>query len=45
MQHDKFHPAIQPGSFTMRDLVATLALTAVGLMLTPVVGLFVLLVD
>jgi hypothetical protein len=45
MQLDQFDPAIQPGSFTVRDLLATLALTAVGLMLTPVVGLFVLLVD
>jgi hypothetical protein len=45
MQLNRFDPAIQPGSLTMRDLVASLTLTAVGLMLTPVVGFFVLLVD
>jgi hypothetical protein len=45
MQLDQFDPAIPSGSITMRDLMASLALTAVGLMLTPVVGFFVLLVD
>jgi hypothetical protein len=45
MQLDQFDPAIPSGRLTIRDLLATLAITAVGLMLTPVVGLFVLLVD
>jgi hypothetical protein len=45
MQLKDFDPAIRPGALTMRDLMATLALTAIGLMLSPVVGFLVLMVD
>jgi len=45
MQRDQFEPAIKPVGLTLQDILAALALTAAGLILTPVVGLFVLLVD
>jgi len=38
-------PAIRPAALTGSDIVAALALTALGLVLSPVVGFLVLLVD
>lgn len=45
MQLVRYCAANLPGRLTAQDLLASLALTAVGLMLTPVIGFFVLLVN
>ncbi|NVN87035.1 MAG: hypothetical protein HXX15_13220 [Rhodopseudomonas sp.] len=45
MELTQVEPAIKPDTLTVHDILASLALTAVGLLLTPVVGFFVLLVD
>jgi hypothetical protein len=45
MKIEQTHPAIKPGKLTARDLMASLALAALGLVLAPVLGVFVLLVN